>query len=384
MLTRRELEHQEEKLLAPYAMKSKHSKGRLYKEEEHLCRSRYQRDKDRIIYSKAFRRLEYKTQVFVNHEGDHYRTRLTHTLEVAQIARTIARSLRLNEDLVEAIALAHDLGHTPFGHSGEDALHDIMKDHGGFDHNSHGLRVVDILEKRYSQFAGLNLTQEVREGIIKHTSTFDHIRIPSPIETKGSSLLEVQVVDISDEIAYDNHDLEDGIAHHLIKPTQLKRVGLWKEVHDKTRATNPRAEEEILIFQTIRNLINIGVLDLLTETEKKIKKFKIKDFSQVRKLPERIVAFSKTLEHKRRPMKEFLMKNLYSHYKVVRMHDKARRFIDDLFRTYVDCPEQLPPSARTCLRKEGKYRAICDYIAGMTDRYALDEYKKFFEPYERV
>ncbi|MFH1753435.1 MAG: deoxyguanosinetriphosphate triphosphohydrolase [Candidatus Omnitrophota bacterium] len=384
MLTRREFELQEEKLLASYAMKSKYSKGRIHKEEEHPYRSRYQRDKDRILYCRAFRRLEYKTQVFVNHEGDHYRTRLTHTLEVAQIARTIARSLRLNEDLVEAIALAHDLGHTPFGHSGEDALHDIMKDHGGFDHNSHGLRVVDILEKRYSQFSGLNLTQEVREGIIKHTSTFDHIRIPSPMETKGSSPLEVQVVDISDEIAYDNHDLEDGIAHRLIKPAQLRKVGLWKESHDKVKALNPRADEEILIFQTIRGLINMEVLDLLLETEKRIKKFEISDLSQVKKFPEKLVSFSKAMNHKRGPMKEFLMKNLYSHYKVVRMHDKARRFMGDLFKTYLDCPEQLPPSARDGLRKEGKHRAICDYIAGMTDRYALDEYKKFFEPYERV
>ena len=384
MLTRKELELQEVKLLAPYAIKSKNSRGRVYKEEEHPCRSRYQRDKDRIIYSRAFRRLEYKTQVFVNHEGDHYRTRLTHTLEVTQIARTIARSLRLNEDLVEAIAFAHDLGHTPFGHSGEDVLHEIMKDHGGFDHNSHGLRVVDILEKRYLEFDGLNLTHEVREGIIKHTSSFDHIRIPSPIESKGSSSLEVQVVDISDEIAYDNHDLEDGLTHRLIIPSQLRRIGLWKEVYDKVKSLDPRAREEVLIFQTIRRLVNMEVLDLLSETEKRIKKFKVKNFSQVSNIPERIVSFSKTMDQKRKPMKDFLIGNLYNHYKVVRMHDKAGRFIHDLFKAYLGCPDQLPPTAKSRLKKEGEHRAICDYIAGMTDRYALDEYKKFFEPYERV
>lgn len=384
MVTRREIELREDKLLALYAMRSKNSKGRVYKEDEHPYRSRYQRDRDRIIYSRAFRRLEYKTQVFVNHEGDHYRTRLTHTLEVSQIARTIARSLRLNEDLVEAIALAHDLGHTPFGHSGEDALHEIMKDHGGFDHNSHGLRVVDILEKRYPQFNGLNLTQEVREGIIKHTSFFDHIRIPSPIEGKGSPSLEIQVVDISDEIAYDNHDLEDGITHQLITPSQLKQVGLWKEIYDKTKTIIMRCDEEVLIFQTIRNLINLQVLDLLSETEKRIKKFKIKNISQVNKLPEKIVSFSKTMNQKRKVMKDFLMKNLYNHYKVVRMHDKARRFISNLFNSYLDCPDQLPPTAKSWLKKEDKHTVICDYIAGMTDRYALDEYKKFFEPYERV
>lgn len=384
MLTRKEIEQREEKLLAPYAMKSRYSKGRVYKEEEHPTRSRYQRDKDRIIYSRAFRRLEYKTQVFVNHEGDHYRTRLTHTLEVAQIARTIARSLRLNEDLVEALALAHDMGHTPFGHSGEEALHEIMKDHGSFDHNSQGLRIVDLLEKRYPDFPGLNLTYEVREGIIKHSSSFDYIRSTSPVEARGSSILEGQVVDIADEIAYDNHDLEDGITSELIKPSMLKSVGLWKENYGRVRAEYPKCDEELLTFQVVRRLINIQVTDLITETERRIDKFRIKESSVARKIPEKIVSFSKGMEMKRRPMKEFLTEHLYSHYRVVRMHDKARRFIHDLFNSYLDCPQQLPPSARLRIKRDGKYRVICDYIAGMTDRYALDEHKKFFEPYERV
>ena len=226
MLTRRDFE-KKEKLLAPYAQKSKDSKGRVYKENEHLYRSCYQRDRDRIIYSTAFRRLEYKTQVFVNHEGDYYRTRLTHTLEVAQLARSIARALGLNEDLVEAISLAHDLGHTPFGHSGEDALHDIMAEHGGFDHNIHGLRVVDYIEERYPKFPGLNLTYEVREGIVKHSSPFDNPK-PMPLfKPTKSPLLEIQVVDIADEIAYDNHDLDDGITSGLIKEEQLKDMKIW-------------------------------------------------------------------------------------------------------------------------------------------------------------
>ena len=384
MLSRKDIEKKEETLLAPYAMKSKYSRGRVHKEDEHPYRSRFQRDRDRIIYSRAFRRLEYKTQVFVNHEGDHYRTRLTHTLEVAQIARTIARSLGLNEDLVEALALAHDLGHTPFGHSGEDALHEIMKKHGGFDHNSQGLRIVDFLEKRYSNFSGLNLSYEIREGIIKHSSPFDVLRSSSPKEARGSAILEGQVVDIADEIAYDNHDLEDGITSGLIKISSLKSVALWKEAYNEVKTLAPRADEEILTFQIVRRLINLQITDLLAETEKCIIKFKIKNPAQARKFPERIVLFSKSMSRMRKPIKEFLMENLYNHYRVVRMHDKARRFIHDLFKSYFASPKQLPPATRLRIKKEGKNRAICDYIAGMTDRYALDEHKKFFSPYHPV
>jgi len=356
----------------------------VYSETEHPYRSRYQRDKDRIIYSRAFRRLVYKTQVFVNYEGDHYRTRLTHTLEVSQIARTIARSLGLNEDLVEAIALAHDLGHTPFGHSGEDALREIMKDHGGFDHNAHGLRVVTLLEKRYPDFPGLNLTYEVREGIIKHTSTFDGVRIAEASESKETPLLEAQVVDIADEIAYDNHDLEDGVASGLIKLSALKSVGLWKDALNKIKALNPKSTEEIAVFQTVRELINQQVIDLLTETGKSITKHGIKTAADARKFPGKVVSFSNDMNKRRKPLKDFLMANLYNHYRVIRMHDKADRFIRGLFNTYLNRPQQLPPSTKSRLKGEEKHRVICDYIAGMTDRYALDEYKKFFEPYERV
>jgi len=383
MLKRRDLEKKEE-LLAPYAMKSKDSKGRRYKEEEHPYRSRYQRDKDRIIYSTAFRRLEYKTQVFVNHEGDYYRTRLTHTLEVSQIAGSIARALRLNEDLVEAISLAHDLGHTPFGHSGEDALAAIMKGHGGFDHNTQGLRIVDCLEERYPDFPGLNLTYEVREGIIKHSTPFDAPRKTAPFEAKGSPILEVQAVDIADEIAYDNHDLDDGITSGLIKEEELKKVKLWCDNDEEIRRRHPGIKDQIRKHQIIRSLIDAQVTDVLAEAERGIGKFKVRRVEDAVKVPKRIVTMSKDMQALRKPMREFLMKNLYQHYRVVRMSNKAARFITSLFNVYIDQPEQLPPTTVARLKKEDKYRVICDYIAGMTDRYALDEYKKFFEPYERV
>jgi len=383
MFKRKDLEKREE-LLASYAQKSKLSRGRNYKEAEHPYRSCYQRDRDRVIYSTAFRRLEYKTQVFVNHEGDYYRTRLTHTLEVAQIAKSIARALRLNEDLVDAIALAHDLGHTPFGHSGEDALREIMKDRGGFDHNTQGLRVVDLLEERYPEFPGLNLTYEVREGIIKHSTVYDLPRPAIPFEPTASPLLEIQAVDVADEIAYDNHDLDDGITSRLIKEEDLRDVPLWARKEKEIRKAYPCLKDEIRKYQIIRSLINEQITDILTQTESNIKRYKIRNINDVLKLPARIVAFSMGMENLRKPMREFLQKNLYQHYRVVRMSNKASRFMSALFNVYFDKPEQLPPSTMARLRTEEKHQVVCDYIAGMTDRYALDEYKKFFEPYERV
>ncbi|MBP7055978.1 MAG: deoxyguanosinetriphosphate triphosphohydrolase [Candidatus Omnitrophica bacterium] len=383
MLKRRDFEKRESQL-ASYAQKSRESKGRVHKEPEHPYRSSYQRDRDRIIYSTAFRRLEYKTQVFVNHEGDYYRTRLTHTLEVAQIAKSIARALRLNEDLVEAISLAHDLGHTPFGHSGEYALHDIMSEHGGFDHNIHGLRVVDYLEERYPKFPGLNLTYEVREGIVKHSSPFDN---PKPVEyftpTK-SPLLEIQVVDIADEIAYDNHDLDDGITSGLIKEEDLDRIPIWYEKKRCVCKHHPDIKEEVRKYQIISSIINEQVTDVIKRSEANIRKCRVKSPADAEKMPDRVVASSKGMSEMRSVMREFLKKNLYQHYRVVRMSNKASRFISSLFNIYLERPEQLPPSKQEKLKKEDKYRVICDYIAGMTDRYALDEYKKFFEPYERV
>ena len=384
MLTRKEIEKQEEALLAPYATKSGNTKGRLHKEKEHAYRSLYQRDRGRIVYSTAFRRLEYKTQVFVNHEGDHYRTRLTHTLEVAQIARTIARALRLNSDLVEAIALAHDLGHTPFGHAGEDTLGELMSGHGGFDHNSQGLRVVDFLEEIYPDFPGLNLTYEVREGIIKHSTPFDKPRPYIPFESDGSPSLEVQAVDVADEIAYDNHDLDDGLASGLLSEDNLNKILLWEKVSRQAKGKNHKMKKKIERSQAIRALINMQVTDILNNTEVMLKKLRIKSTRDVRNCPERIVSFSKEINSLRKPLREFLLANLYRNYRVIRMSKKASRFIRDLFNNYVTNPEQLPSSQRAKLNFEDKHKIVCDYIAGMTDRYALDEYKKFFDPYERV
>jgi dGTPase len=384
MLTRSKIEKREYEILGPYAMKSRETKGRLYKEKEHDYRSVYQRDKDRIIYSTAFRRLEYKTQVFVNHEGDYYRTRLTHTLEVAQIAKSIARALRLNEDLTEAIALAHDVGHTPFGHAGEDALRELMKDHGGFEHNAQGLRVVDLLEERYPEFPGLNLTWEVREGIAKHMTAFDHPPVIMNFDMKTLPLLETQVVDVADEIAYDNHDLDDGLTSGMINESSLRKIELWDEAHRAISARYQGLSDEKRKYQIIRKLIDSQVTDLIDESEKNIKKHGIKSAAEAKRIKAKIIRFSDRMFEKRRPLRTFLMENLYQHYRVVRMSDKAIRFIRDLFDVYLTKPQQLPPKAQKRLKKEGAHRVICDYIAGMTDRYALDEYKKFFEPYERV
>jgi len=384
MLTRQEIEQVEERNLAGYACFSSKSRGRVHEEAEHPYRPCYQRDRDRIIHCTAFRRLEYKTQVFVNHEGDYYRTRLTHSLEVAQIAKSIARALRLNEDLSEAIAFAHDLGHTPFGHSGEDALREIMKDHGGFDHNLQGLRVVDLLEKRYPQFDGLNLTFELREGIVKHSTAFDRAQVPQELDPDVLAPLETQVADIADEIAYDNHDLDDGLTSRLIKAEELSKVEIWRLAQERAEKQFKCPSEGIRKFQTIRALINMQVTDLLTASEKNLTDNNIKTIDDVRSCKQKLIGFSPEMGQLRAPLREFLMKNLYSHYRVVRMADKARRFIGDLFKVYLDKPQQLPPSSFKRFNSEDPYRVICDYMAGMTDRYAQDEYKKLFQPYERV
>jgi len=387
MQTRRELEDREYRILAPYAMKSRESRGRIFKEKEHEYRTSFQRDRDRIIYSTAFRRLEYKTQVFVNHEGDYYRTRLTHTLEVAQIARSIARALGLNEDLTEAIALAHDVGHTPFGHAGENALRVLMRDQGGFEHNAHGLRVVDKLEERYPDFPGLNLTYEVREGIVKHSTSFDHPSIIMEFhgfEPKALPLLETQVVDIADEIAYDNHDLDDGITSGLISEGDLCNIGLWRETSTAINKNYPGLSKEKRKYQTVRALINNQVTDLIENSQSKIKKFKIRTCEDSKRRPAKIIAFSKNMSERRKPLRSFLLENLYQHYRVMRMSDKAERFIKKLFEIYLSKPKQLPTRFQKKLGGETPHRVICDYIAGMTDRYALDEYKKLVEPYIRV
>jgi dGTPase len=334
-----------------------------------------------VIHCSAFRRLEYKTQVFVNHEGDHYRTRLTHTMEGSQIARTMARALRLNEDLAEAIVLAHDLGHTPFGHSGERALAKLMKDHGGFEHNEQSLRIVEVLEERYPGFKGLNLTLETLEGIQKHRSSYDS---PSG-ESFHQPALEAQLGDLSDEIAYNNHDIDDGIASGMLDATALESVPLWRENHAVVRGRLTGADERIVILATIRSLIDILVTDAIRTAERRLAERGIGSADDVRRCTERIVGFSAEIEEKKTELKDFLFDHLYRHTRVIRMGTKAERILEDLFKTYLAQPEQMPIRFVTRLSEgEDLHRVIADYIAGMTDRYAMDEHKKLFDPHERV
>jgi len=377
------MEQQEEKFLSLYAVLSKESRGRKYPEEDHPYRTNFQRDRDRIIHSTAFRRLEYKTQVFVNHEGDHYRTRLTHTIEVAQISRSVARALRLNEDLAEAIALVHDVGHTPFGHAGEETLNEIMKDHGGFEHNRQTLRVVDVLEEKYPDFPGLNLTYEVREGIIKHETIYDH-PIPSEFAPHEQATLECQSVNLADEIAYHCHDIDDGLASDILKEEELNQVTLW---HDLTKSLEKQYTDlshSQRRHQLVRMLINFEVSDLIEETNRRIQKYQIKTLEDVRNAKASVVSFSDTTRNLNSELREFLFDKMYRHYRMIRMADKAKRIITQLFEVYSNNLDQLPPSFLHRLKDEDKMQLICDYIAGMTDRFALQEYKKLFDPFERV
>jgi dGTPase len=381
-ITRQGVEKRENLELAPYAAHSGSSRGRVYPEAEDTYRIAFQRDRDRVIHCTAFRRLEYKTQVFVNHEGDYYRTRLTHTIEVAQIARVIARALRLNEDLTETIALAHDIGHTPFGHSGEEALHSLMAEHGGFEHNSHGLRVVDILEKRYPNFPGLNLTYEVRESIVKHATSYD-CPAPSEFEPEKRPLLEAQVVDASDSIAYDNHDFDDGLKAGILTFAQLDAVPLWKEIKKEVKERSGTSDAKVVTAQIVRGLINREVRDIIENSSKLIEKSGVKSAQDVRSHAT-LVRFSERMKKEKEIMEKFLRQHLYAHYRVVRMVTKAKRFVEDLFREYVRNPLQLPTEYREWVKKAGLERAVCDYIAGMTDRYAQEEHMKLFNPFERV
>jgi len=388
MLIRKEIESWEEHNLSRLAMKSKYSRGRNHKEDEHPYRSIYQRDRDRIIHSAAFRRLEYKTQVFVYHEGDYYRTRLTHTLEVAQIARTIAKALKLNEDLTEAISLAHDLGHTPFGHVIEEVLNELIKDEGGFNHNLQGLRVVDLLEERYPSFKGLNLSWETREGIVRHnpSNTKDYFINLNEFPLQEQPTMEAQVVDMADEIAYDSHDLDDGIKSGMLIMSDLKKIDIWNTTINKIENSYTNISGELKIYLAIRSIINLQVTNLINNTSKKMKETTIKDFNDVKKCGNRIVVFNKSADKARKELRDYLFKSLYCHWRVLRMSDKAKRFVNKLFYIYLNNPQLLPPSFKRGLKenKENIKRVICDYIAGMTDRYALEEYRKFFDPYEKV
>jgi dGTPase len=384
MLDQNQIRAFEDKFLAPYAMKSYQTRGRLYKEKEHPYRSIYQRDRDRIIHSAAFRKLEYKTQVFVIYEGDSYRTRITHTLEVAQIARTIASALRLNSDLAEAIALAHDLGHTPFGHAGEEVLNELMQAEGGFNHNAQGLRVVDILEEKYPDFPGLNLSWEVREGIIKHASSFDQSVKLKEFNPQEQPTMETQVVDVADEIAYDNHDLDDGLTSGLLSEDDLIKLSLWARITDDINKRYKKIDRDKRRYQIIKSLINIQVTDSICATEARLKKIKPRSYRDIRKSNKRIVDFSQDMLSERKPLRGFLLEKLYHHYHVVRMSTKARRFIRELFNTYVENPSQLPLPIQRRIKEHGLRRSVCDYIAGMTDPSTLDEYEKLFDPYTKV
>jgi dGTPase len=365
--------------LAPYAAHSASSLGRRIAEPAATTRSHFQRDRDRIIHSTAFRRLEYKTQVFVNHEGDLFRTRLTHSLEVAQIARSIARNLRLNEDLVEAISLAHDLGHTPFGHAGQDALHDCMKPHGGFEHNLQSLRVVDELEERYAEFDGLNLCFETREGILKHCS-LDNARklgdVGERFIKKQQPSLEAQLANLADEIAYNNHDIDDGVRSGLLTLTQLMDVPLVARHAEAVRHAYPQLGERRLVHETVRRMINTLVVDLVAESQQRIDAARPRSIDEVRAAPP-LLGFSPAVRAEADELKRFLFRNLYRHYRVMRMTAKARRIVVDLFNAFMEEPRLLPTDHQ--LRAEqDRARAIADYVAGMTDRYAMKEHQRLF------
>ncbi|KAF0205784.1 MAG: hypothetical protein FD173_729 [Gallionellaceae bacterium] len=365
--------------LAPYAATPHLSRGRKVHEDAPPGRSEFQRDRDRIIHSSAFRRLEYKTQVFVNHEGDLFRTRLTHSIEVAQIGRSIARRLKLNEDLVEAISLAHDLGHTPFGHAGQDALNTCMQDYGGFEHNLQSLRVVDVLEERYADFDGLNLCFETREGILKHCSLEHAARLGEVGErflNDQRPTLEAQIANLADEIAYNNHDVDDGLRSGLITLGQLASVRLFASHLDEVRKAYPALAERRVVHETIRRMINTLVSDVIAQTEKNIRAQTLKDVNDVRNAPA-VLGFSAQMLELNRELKAFLRTHLYRHYLVLRMSAKAQRIISELFQAFMEDRRLLPPQFQRAAELEHA-RAVADYVAGMTDRYAIREYRRLF------
>ncbi|KAB2970821.1 deoxyguanosinetriphosphate triphosphohydrolase family protein [Zoogloea sp.] len=366
-------------VLAPYAVTEANSRGRRITEAAPTARGEFQRDRDRIVHCTAFRRLEYKTQVFVNHEGDLFRTRLTHSIEVAQITRTIARALNLNEDLAEAVALAHDLGHTPFGHAGQDALNACMKDLGGFEHNLQSLRIVDLLEESYAEFNGLNLMHETREGILKHCSPKNAQLLGDVGERflQGRQpSVEAQLANLADEIAYNNHDVDDGLRSGLITLEQLQDVPVFARQRRVVEAAYPGISGRKLIHETVRRMINLMAVDLIEQTRRNIAEGAIETLDDVHRAP-RLVAYSEAMLPELRTLKVFLRESLYHHYQVLRMTDKARRIIHDLFGAFMNDPRLLPPQYQAMARSDTP-RAIADYIAGMTDRYAMREHRRLF------
>ena len=383
--TRQELEDIETRTLAPYAMASRASRGRRFPEPEHPIRTVFARDRDRVIHSAAFRRLEYKTQVFVNHEGDYYRTRLTHTLEAAQIARTVARALGLNEELAEAVALAHDLGHTPFGHAGEKILNEMMTPYGGFDHNAQSLRTVDWIEIRYPNFRGLNLSFEVREGIVKH-SHFQDRPAAQEFDVGTYPCLEAQIVDLADEIAYLAHDVDDGLKAQMLSVDELNASALFRDSAAAAHDASPSAEMRVHRYQTVIRMIDAMSTDLMSNLAAELERDKIRSVEDVRNAGRVLVCFGSVMGPKVDEIKNVMRDRLYRHYRVSRMTEKAGRVLAALFETYMTEPRQMPEHVVARAEKYGEpiSRAVADYIAGMTDRFALDEYRKLFDPNERV
>jgi dGTPase len=384
--TRRQLEEFEDRTLAPYAMRSAASRGRRFPQPEHPYRTAFQRDRDRIIHSAAFRRLEYKTQVFVNHEGDYYRTRLTHTMEAAQITRTVARALGLNEELAEAVVLSHDLGHTPFGHAGEKVLNSLMEPYGGFDHNAQSLRTVDWIEERYPAFRGLNLTFEVREGIVKH-SDFKHRPAALEFDPTLYPCLEAQIVDLADEIAYLAHDVDDGIKSGMLDRADLEGSELVRAAGRVVRESYPGIEEHRGgRYQLVIRMIDMMATDLIGTVDRELTAAAIASVEGIRRAGRPLAVFSASMAPQVAELKRLMNEKLYHHFRVLRMTQKAARVLSQLFDAYMAEPAQIPPHVAQRMEREGDStpRVIADYIAGMTDRFALDEYRKLFDPNERV
>lgn len=389
MRNRRDIEQLEERILAPFAMKSKDAGAREYPEPDHEKRTSFQRDRDRIVHAEAFRKLEYKTQVFVIFEGDYYRTRLTHTIEVAQLARTLGRNLMLNEDLIEAIALAHDLGHPPFGHAGEDAINEAVKEGNpkGFNHNLRSFEIVTKFEKKYPNFVGLNLTREVLVGILKHQTIYDTPGGKVYRQYKEGPTLEAQIVDIADSLAYLNHDVDDGLASGCIVEEDLMDSVLWQKAISKVGRIKDPNDHQMLRYQVVKELIDMQVKDLLATTSANLERMNFKSAEDVKNHREYVVEFSKTMNKEREQLQAMLNSKLYHHWRVERMTFKAKRILKDLFKVYIDNPKQLPYSIYprdVKFTTEQKYELIGNYIASMTDRFAIDEHKRLFDPYQKV
>lgn len=385
MLTRTELEAREAQVLAPYAMFSSQSRGRVYSEDEHAYRTAYQRDRDRIIHTTAFRRLEYKTQVFVYSEGDHYRNRLTHSIEVAQIGRTLARGLGCNEDLTEAICLSHDLGHPPFGHIGEWTLDELMREYGGYDHQKQTYRIITELEQRYPEHPGLNLTYEVREGVVKHDTDYDVIDA-SAYTPEERGTLECQIANLADEIAYNTSDLDDGLRSGILDPDSVMQLEIVRQVMATFQNHHPpNLHDSMTRYRLIRRLVGLEVSDVLQTTSSNIEAAAVQSLADVRNQTANLATYSPLTAQLNRELKRYLFENFYRHYRVMRMATKAQRTITALFEAYVAEPLQLPTETHVRLNQgESLQRVVCDYIAGMTDRYAIQEYKRLYDPEERA